>query len=486
MPTPHLPEGQQNDSEIEIKPYPLPSEADVPPPSKPAWSMTPLPTPELQADTKPTAAGRLVSLDAYRGLVMILMVSAGLGIGGVVRNFGLTPGWEHLATPAWKEASNQVDHVAWVGCVLWDLIQPSFMFMVGAALAFSLASRQAKGQSFWRMFGHALFRSAALVLLGVFLSSGGRSSTNWAFTIVLGQIGLGYLLLFLIAWLRPRWQVVAAAVVLVGYWGAFALYPAPPADFNPLSVGLPANWQKTGDIPVHLTQLQGFAAHWEKNTNLAAYFDQWFLNLFPRADGKPYWHEAGGYQTLNFVPSLGTMILGLLCGGLVRGSLSAWSKFGIMLGTGVAMIAAGWALDFYGVCPSVKRIWTPSWAIFSAGIAFGALAMFYLVIDIARFRKWSYFMVVVGANSIAAFCMSHLLKGWIREITKRHFGKDFYELPGQFYGYLRYQAFGSGFPADTYLVMGKMFSPMAEATVFLLFVWLVCWWAYRNKVFIKI
>jgi predicted acyltransferase len=359
------------------------------------------------------------------------------------------------------------------------------MFMVGAALAFSLASRRAKGQSFWRMFAHALFRSIALVLLGVFLSSGGKSSTNWAFTIVLGQIGLGYLFLFLLACLRPRWQMLAAAVVLIGYWGAFALYPAPPADFNPLSVGLPADWPKTGDVPVHLTQLQGFAAHWEKNTNLAAYVDQWFLNIFPRPDGKPYWHENGGYQTLNFVPSLATMILGLLAGELVRGRLSAGKKFGIMLGVGVAMIAGGWALDYYGICPSVKRIWTPSWAIFSAGIAFAALAIFYLVIDIARFKKWSYPLVVVGANSIAVYCISQLMKGWTREVTQRHFGKDFYELPGQFYGWLRYNVFSSGWPQDTYLVMGKIFSPMAEATFFLLLVWLVCWWAYRNKVFVK-
>src|SRR6185437_8532703 len=89
------------------------------------------------------APGRLVSLDAYRGLIMILMISAGLQIGRVVKNFDTTPGWHHLHTHVWDIAVFQTDHTDWTGCSLWDLIQPSFMFMVGAAMAFSLVSRQA-------------------------------------------------------------------------------------------------------------------------------------------------------------------------------------------------------------------------------------------------------------------------------------------------------------------------------------------------------
>ena len=78
---------------------------------------------------------RLVSLDAYRGLVMVLMVSAGLGIGRVVKNFAETPGYEQrAASPVWKVLAYQTDHAPWAGCTLWDLIQPSFMFMVGVAM----------------------------------------------------------------------------------------------------------------------------------------------------------------------------------------------------------------------------------------------------------------------------------------------------------------------------------------------------------------
>src|SRR5687767_7971736 len=137
-------------------------------------TLTPAPLPLLKAE-------RLVSLDAYRGLVMVLMISAGLQISRVVASFDQNPDLRHLKTPLWERLAYQTSHAPWVGCSLWDLIQPAFMFMVGAALPFSIASRRARGQSFGRMLFHAVVRAAALVLLGVFLMSGGKPRTNWTF-----------------------------------------------------------------------------------------------------------------------------------------------------------------------------------------------------------------------------------------------------------------------------------------------------------------
>ena len=123
-------------------------------------------TTALAAEPAQPPLKRLVSLDAYRGLVMVLMVSAGLNIPAVVRNFERSG--TSFNKSLWQRLAYQTDHTVWVGCSLWDLIQPSFMFMVGAALAFSIASRGAKGQSFWRMFGHAVVRSVVLVALEFF------------------------------------------------------------------------------------------------------------------------------------------------------------------------------------------------------------------------------------------------------------------------------------------------------------------------------
>src|SRR5205823_2582093 len=140
--------------------------------------------------------------------------------------------------------------------------------------------------------------------------------------------------------------------------------------------------------------LTGFAAHWDKNTNLAAHFDAWFLNLFPRE--RRFQFNGGGYLTLSFIPTLGTMLLGLLAGNLLRDArLNSQKKIGILVVAGVVGLATGWALDVTGICPSVKRIWTPSWVLFSGGWCCLLLAFFYGAIDVGGRRAWAFPMVVV-------------------------------------------------------------------------------------------
>jgi len=302
-------------------------------------------------------APRLASLDVFRGLTMLFMASEIMRIPAVASEFPNSRVAQWLAFG--------LDHVPWTGFVPWDLIQPSFMFMVGVALPFSVASRRARGEPFAAQLGHAVRRALILIVLGIFLRSQGRPLTYFTFEDVLTQIGLGYVFLFLLAHARPRTQWVAAGVVLAATWLAFALYPLPPAGFDTALVGVPADW------PHHL---QGFAAHWDKNINLANRADQWFLNLFPRES--PFVYNRGGYTTLNFVPSLATMIFGLLAGGLLRSAASDREKLRALVVYGAAGIALGALLHYAGICPLVKRIWTPSWAIFSAGWATLFLALF--------------------------------------------------------------------------------------------------------------
>src|SRR4029077_14970464 len=167
---------------------------------------------------------RIASVDAYRGFVMFLMMAELLHVGRVAQAFSGNPVWEFL--------SFHTSHVEWTGCSLHDLIQPSFSFLVGVALPFSIASRAARGQSFGRMVLHALWRSLLLVLLGIFLRSVGRSQTNFTFEDTLTQIGLGYTFLFLLGYCSRLVQFLVLAAILAGYWGAFALYPLPAADFS--------------------------------------------------------------------------------------------------------------------------------------------------------------------------------------------------------------------------------------------------------------
>mgnify|MGYP001603230108 CR=1 FL=1 len=124
---------------------------------------------------------RLQALDAYRGLIMVALAFNGFGLAGTARN--------HLkATPDsgfWQAVHHQFEHVEWAGGGFWDLIQPSFMFMVGVSMAYSYVNRQREGQSWGRMLGHASWRAVVLIALGVFLSSNSARSTNWSCRIVL-------------------------------------------------------------------------------------------------------------------------------------------------------------------------------------------------------------------------------------------------------------------------------------------------------------
>ena len=344
-----------------------------------------------------------------------------------------------------------LDHVPWTGFGPWDLIQPSFMFMVGVALPFSVASRRARGDSFASQLAHAIRRALILILLGIFLRSQGRPQTYFTFEDVLTQIGLGYVVLFLLAHARPRTQWVAAGAILVATWLAFVLYPLPPAGYDTALVGVPADW------PHHL---RGFAAHWDKNTNLANRVDQWFLNLFPRES--PFVYNRGGYTTLNFLPSLATMIFGLLAGELLRGADSARDRLRRLAAYGVAGIALGAVLHFAGVCPLVKRIWTPSWAIFSAGWAALFLAFFFYVVDVRGWRRWTLPFLVVGMNSIAMYVIVHVAERYTAEALRTHLGKG------------------------TFQVFGAAYEPILVGGTSLLIFWLMLYWMYRRKIFIRI
>src|SRR5262249_42060975 len=123
-------------------------------------------------------------------------------------------------------------------------------------------------------------------------------------------------------------------------------------------------------------------------------------------------YESSGYPTLNFIPSLATMIFGLMAGEFLRGALPKWKKFLILAGLGVAALAVGKGLDLAGICPIVKVIWTPSWAIFSTGWTLLLLAAFFGVIDVVGLRRWSFPLVVVGMNSILVYVMESMLSGW--------------------------------------------------------------------------
>lgn len=597
-----------------------------------------LPRVETDDEGRPV---RLVSLDAYRGFVMLLMVSSGFAFAHVAKTYPVELGLQsESGTPQsgfwpslWNTLAYQFDHVQWVGCSLWDLIQPSFIFIVGAAMPLSEARRDALGQSRAKRLTHAAFRSLLLVLLGVFLMSNGRqfTMTHWSFVNVLTQIGLGYFFVYLLVRLHAAVQFVAAAAILVGYWYFFQSYQ-PTADEKQSVV----TYMQEVELPKRPEQEQKpdwnqfpptapFASHYNKHLNAAAAFDRWFLNLaFPwqdrtptaeadrqlgevngslaalqgklraeqarqeaiarredgqkngrqknqseempgkpksdaaakeprltkiKAEGEPsdarqvdgavaaegpgtkvpdyelpagafvikvpelqktaeqakgrfqetrdklvmpldeqarqtrFIVNEGGYQTLNFVPSAATMIFGLMAGGLLMNRRrSPGDKVRLLFLYGFACFALAMALDTtiwpvqieglsWTLCPTVKRIWTPSWTIFSTGWTLWLLAAFYWIIDVKRLRVWAFPFVVVGMNSIAVYLLAQLIKPWISRTLETHLSTIYLYSP-------------DGLWHD--LIKNNIYGPIYEALLQLLVIWLIALWMYKKKIFVRI
>lgn len=387
--------------------------------------------------------GRLMSIDVYRGFVLFLMMGEVLHLCAVAA--------ARPANALWSFLCFHQSHVEWIGGSLHDLIQPGFSFLVGVALPFSLAARRAKGQDPAQMRAHAFKRAFILVALGIFLRSLGSDQTYFTFEDTLTQIGLGYGFLYLLG-LRPRRdQWIAFAVILLVFWAAFSLYPLPPKDFDWETVGVPNDWP-------HL--MTGFEARWNKNENFSAAFDRWFLNLFPREE--PFVYNRGGYQTLSFIPTLATMILGLLAGGVLRSGMDDRERLRWLIVAGAIGVVSGWLLNALGICPLVKRIWTPSFTLWSGGLCFLFLAAFHYVVDLKGWQKWAFPLVILGMNSIAAYCADWLWMSFVSEALVRHLGHG------------------------PFLLFGPAYEPLLLGAATLFVLWLILYWMYRRRIFLRI
>ena len=398
---------------------------------------------QARATAAPPTATRVTSIDAFRGFVMFLMLAEAMRL------------WTlHAAFPAsrfWAIVAYNTTHVPWQGCSLHDLIQPAFSFLVGAALPFSIATRHGRGEAFGPMLGHAVWRSVALILLGIFLRSLDRPQTYWTFEDTLTQIGLGYTFLFLLAFASLRVQIAVFVAILVAFWGAFVLYPLPGADFDYAQVGVPANWP-------HL--YSGFLAHFNKNSNLSWAFDVWFLNLFPRQ--APFRFNDGGWSTLSFIPTLATMQLGVWAGLWLQTPRPSTEKLKGLVAGGLALALAGLVLQWLGLCPIVKRIWTSSYTLYSGGLVVLMLAGFYAAIEWRGRRRWAFPFLVIGANSIAIYVMSWTIEHFVTAALLRHAG------------------------TAPFAILGAPFEPVLRGAAVLLVFWSILYWMYRRRIFLRI
>lgn len=314
--------------------------------------------------------GRLVSLDAYRGLIMLLLVSHAFGL--IEARTAILQSY-----PQWGWLTLQVDHSDWTGVTLWDLIQPAFTFMVGIAMPFAFARRISKGATFSQLFKHVAWRAFVLIVLSNVLSNfdSNRSHPQLQFINVLCQIAFGYLLCFLITRLRFSYQVVCAFIMLAGYWALFVLFPGPQGAFSKIG-------------------------------NIGAVIDLKILG----------YNYPGYYTTINFIGNAATILFGYWAGMLLQSPRSQSSKLKILAIAAAAGFVLGLALEPFN--PMVKRLWTVSFTFFSAGWVILMLMAFYWLIEMKQRKRWAFPMVVVGMNSIFIYSFSQVLRGWLNNGLK--------------------------------------------------------------------
>jgi len=378
------------------------------------------------AGTAPVSS-RLMSLDLFRGLTIALMI--------LVNDPGDGP------SAYWP-----LKHSAWNGWTPTDLVFPSFVFIVGVAMAFSFTSRLQRGESRGKLFAHVLWRGLVLFALGLFIN-GFPTRFDPAHLRVYGvlqRIAICYVVTSVLElWTEWRTQLAIGLACLAGYWLLMRHVAVP-------GYGIPGQ-----DIPLL-----------DPDRNLVAWLDRKLLM------GHLYEGVRDPEGLLSTIPAVGGCILGLLTGKWLRSVRSTATKAWGMAIAGLVLIVLGrtWHIWF----PINKKLWTSSFVLFTAGIALVCLAVCYWLGDIKQFRRgWTTPILVFGKNAIAAYVFSEVLASTLYAIRV-----------------------GSGSHSTTLqdYIYTNLFAPYATAAnaslayslAYVFLCWLVMAALYRRGIFLKI
>lgn len=318
----------------------------------------------------------------------------------------------------------QLSHHEWHGLHFWDLIQPFFMFIVGVSIPFAVANRKKKGDSDRSINLHAFKRSLLLLFFGWALYNMGPGHIVWRFQNVLAQLSVTYIVAFLIRNKSFSFQIVFTLAILLLIDLAYRFFP-----------------------------VDGFNNPWVNFENLGA----WFNNKIEGVD------KASEWATLNFVSTTAHTVWGVLCGKLLMSDKPGMKKVRTLLIAGVTALVIGYSLDLLNITPIIKKIATSSFVFVSGGWAILALCLSYWLIDVKKLYAtgWNMFKIV-GMNSI--------------------------------FIYLFFSLGATGILHEFFLPLTKpLFSWGGEITLAIMTslvmwaaLWYICYWLFKNKIFIKI
>lgn len=361
-----------------------------------------------------TSNHRLLSLDFLRGLIMVLLMLASTGIYDYV--------YENTQPGAVHYFFEQFVHHPWNGLRFWDLVQPSFMFMAGTAMALSLQRQWANGVSWGTTFIKVLKRCGWLFFFGVLDYAVRKDGLSFELWDVLTQLSFTTLVAFLIF----RWSMVAQIIVCVAL-----LFLT--------------------EILYRFTHISGFGQPFTDQHNFGNYMDLVLMGKINK----------GGWVAINCIPTAVHTIAGAMVGKLF---LSSKSKLKPLLIAGLVCLVLGFGLDFAGVTPIIKRIATSSFVLASLGFCLWFLALSYWWIDARNHKANLQFLTIVGMNSIFIYVFFEI-------VGARWFNEYITAISNGVLGWFS---------------VGEMMKVMVAAICIFSLEWLLCYFLYKKKIFFKL
>ncbi len=392
-----------------------------------------------EVSTKPGSSGRLVSLDALRGVDMFWILGGTTLVAQLIDYFKLPSlGW----------VKPQLDHVPWHGFSAHDLIFPLFIFISGCTMPLSLSKRLARGDSKFKVVLHVVRRSALLVLFGLIYN--GMLRMEWStlrYPSVLGMIGLAYFwgaMVFL--FFKPRGRVIAAGVILAAYCLAMFIFVKAAPLYTTEANGAEGPAKANGPL--------SFREELTAGHNLVGFIDSRVL------PGRLYQGNFDPEGLLAMFPASVLAIMGSLAGLLlIRESKSTGKKLFVLVAAGLLLLGAGWLWGLW--FPINKKLWTSSFILFAGGWSVLLLAGFYLLVDVCRLRWFFFPFVLIGMNSIAIYMIAH------KNLIDFEFLSDFF-----FGGAIRWA------PEDVRALLGTVGA--------LLCIFVFLWFLHRKKIYFKL
>ncbi|MDX9882026.1 MAG: DUF5009 domain-containing protein [Prolixibacteraceae bacterium] len=318
---------------------------------------------------------RLLSLDALRGFDMFWIT----GGSALFAFIGKTTGAEWLVL--------QMDHVNWIGLVLYDLIFPLFMFIAGAAIPYAIVSKQERGVAKKELLFKVAKRMFLLVALGILYNGALKGNlTNIRYVSVLGQIGIAYFMASMIV-------IFSKSIKTPLFWLLGIL-----AGVTVLQLFVPVPGVGAGQLT--------------PEGCINGYIDRLLVpgRLAYGPDGNMV-ATGGIFDALGIlciVSAIGITLMGFFAGHILRGKeQSEWKKVYILAGIGAALIV--FAVACSPVYPVIKKCWTSTYNLMAGGISFLLIALFYLIIDVLKWQKWSFYFRVIGMNSIFVYLFVHFI-----------------------------------------------------------------------------